>query len=103
MLHRRRRRIEVKARGHTYLHIADRVLPAPRAGGVSDEQIRAMAVENPGRIFKAQGAYERLLLKEVGCCNAASPGSLDQGEAARVVSEIDRGYNAGPLDSARGG
>ncbi len=40
-----------------YLHIPDRVLPALRAAGVSDEQIRTMTVENPLRIFEAQGAY----------------------------------------------
>jgi len=40
-----------------YLHIPDRVLPALRAAGIPDDQIRAMTVENPRRVFEAQGAY----------------------------------------------
>ncbi|MEX2245197.1 MAG: phosphotriesterase-related protein [Dehalococcoidia bacterium] len=39
------------------LHIPDDVVPALRAGGVTEEQIRAMTVDNPRRIFEAQGAY----------------------------------------------
>ncbi len=40
-----------------FLHIPDDVVPALRAEGVSEEQIRQMTVENPRRIFEAQGAY----------------------------------------------
>ena len=40
-----------------YRHISEDVLPALRAAGVSDEQIQQMTVENPRRIFEAQGAY----------------------------------------------
>ncbi|TAK56728.1 MAG: phosphotriesterase [Dehalococcoidia bacterium] len=40
-----------------FLHISDDVVPALRAAGVSDEQIRQMTVDNPRRIFEAQGAY----------------------------------------------
>lgn len=40
-----------------YLHIPDRVLPALRGAGIPDDQIRAMTVENPRRVFEAQGAY----------------------------------------------
>lgn len=41
----------------TFLHIPDDVVPALRQSGVSDEQIRTMTVDNPRRIFEAQGAY----------------------------------------------
>jgi phosphotriesterase-related protein len=40
-----------------FLHITNDVLPALRAAGVSDEQIRQMTVDNPRRIFEQQGAY----------------------------------------------
>lgn len=40
-----------------YLHIPDDVIPALRQAGVTDEQVREMTVENPRRIFEAQGAY----------------------------------------------
>lgn len=40
-----------------YLHITRDILPALRARGVTDEQIRLMTVENPRRIFERQGAY----------------------------------------------
>lgn len=40
-----------------FLHIPDEVVPALRAAGVSDEQIRTMTVDNPRRIFEAQGGY----------------------------------------------
>ena len=40
-----------------FLHIPDDVVPALRAEGVSAEQIRQMTVDNPRRIFEAQGAY----------------------------------------------
>jgi len=37
--------------------ISDQVIPALKQAGVSEEQIRAMTVENPRRIFERQGAY----------------------------------------------
>lgn len=40
-----------------FLHISDDVLPALRAAGVTEEQVRTMTVDNPRRIFEAQGAY----------------------------------------------
>jgi phosphotriesterase-related protein len=40
-----------------FLHISDEVVPALRASGVSDEQIRTMTFDNPRRIFEAQGGY----------------------------------------------
>jgi phosphotriesterase-related protein len=40
-----------------YLHIPDDVVPALRSSGVPDDQIRAMTVDNPRRIFEAQGGY----------------------------------------------
>ncbi|MBI5289857.1 MAG: phosphotriesterase [Chloroflexi bacterium] len=40
-----------------YLHIPDAVVPALRAAGVSENQIRAMTVDNPRSIFERQGAY----------------------------------------------
>jgi phosphotriesterase-related protein len=40
-----------------YLHIPDQVVPSLRSAGVSEEQVRAMTVENPQRIFEAQGSY----------------------------------------------
>ena len=40
-----------------FRHIPDDVVPALRNAGVSDEDIRTMTVENPRRIFEAQGAY----------------------------------------------
>ena len=40
-----------------FRHISEDVLPALRAAGVSDEQIRQMTVENPRRVFERQGAY----------------------------------------------
>jgi phosphotriesterase-related protein len=38
-------------------HIPDDVLPALRAARVTEEQITAMTVDNPRRIFEKQGAY----------------------------------------------
>ena len=38
-------------------HISDDVIPALKDGGVTDEQIAAMTVGNPRRIFEAQGSY----------------------------------------------
>lgn len=38
-------------------HIPDDVLPALRAAGVTEEQITAMTVDNPRRIFEKQGGY----------------------------------------------
>jgi phosphotriesterase-related protein len=40
-----------------FLHIPDDVVPALRQAGVAEEQIRQMTVDNPRRIFEAQGAY----------------------------------------------
>lgn len=40
-----------------YLHISRDVIPALEERGVVDEQIRTMLVDNPRRIFEAQGAY----------------------------------------------
>jgi phosphotriesterase-related protein len=41
----------------TFRHIPDDVIPALRAEGVSDAQIRQMTVDNPRRVFERQGAY----------------------------------------------
>ena len=40
-----------------YLHIPDDVIPALKQAGVPDDRVRAMTVDNPRRIFEAQGAY----------------------------------------------
>ena len=40
-----------------FLHISDDVIPALKEAGVTGEQIRAMTVDNPRRIFEAQGTY----------------------------------------------
>ena len=40
-----------------FRHIPEDVVPALRKVGVSEEQIRAMTVDNPRRIFEAQGSY----------------------------------------------
>lgn len=40
-----------------YLHIHDDVLPALRRRGVSEEQLTAMLVDNPRRIFSTRGGY----------------------------------------------
>ncbi len=40
-----------------YLHIHNDVLPALRERGVTEEQIRAMLVDNPRRIFATGGGY----------------------------------------------
>jgi phosphotriesterase-related protein len=40
-----------------FRHIPDDVIPALRAAGVSEAEIRAMTVDNPRRIFERQGAY----------------------------------------------
>ena len=40
-----------------YLHIHNDVIPALKERGVTDEQVNAMLVENPKRVFSAQGAY----------------------------------------------
>ncbi len=42
---------------YNYLHIPDVAVPALRAAGVSDEQIRTMTIDNPRRVFAAQGGY----------------------------------------------
>jgi phosphotriesterase-related protein len=41
----------------SFRHIHDDVIPALRADGVSDADIRTMTVDNPRRIFERQGAY----------------------------------------------
>src|SRR3989442_10821219 len=38
-------------------HIPDDVIPALRRAGVTDDQIQAMTIDNPRRIFEQQGAY----------------------------------------------
>lgn len=38
-------------------HIPDNILPALRDAGVTEEQIATMTVDNPRRVFEAQGAY----------------------------------------------
>lgn len=40
-----------------FLHITNDVIPALSKKGVTDEQIKAMLVDNPRRIFEAKGAY----------------------------------------------
>jgi len=40
-----------------FLHITNDVVPALQARGVTDEQVNQMLVENPRRIFEAQGGY----------------------------------------------
>ena len=40
-----------------FLHIHNDVLPALRERGVTDDQIRAMLVDNPRRIFSDPGGY----------------------------------------------
>jgi phosphotriesterase-related protein len=40
-----------------YLHIHNDVIPALKDGGVTDEQLTAMLVDNPRKIFESQGAY----------------------------------------------
>jgi phosphotriesterase-related protein len=40
-----------------FLHIPDDVVPALKDAGVTEDQIRAMTIANPRRIFEAQGAY----------------------------------------------
>ncbi len=39
-----------------YLHILDDVIPALRQSGVSEQQLRAMTIDNPRRFFETQGA-----------------------------------------------
>jgi phosphotriesterase-related protein len=41
-----------------YLHIHNDVIPALKERGVTDEQLHAMLVDNPRRIFERQGSYE---------------------------------------------
>lgn len=40
-----------------YLHIHNDVIPALKQRGVTDEQLTTMLVDNPRRIFEAQGGY----------------------------------------------
>jgi phosphotriesterase-related protein len=40
-----------------YLHIHNDVIPALKDRGVTDEQLTAMLVDNPRKIFESQGAY----------------------------------------------
>ena len=38
-------------------HISDDVLPALREAGVSEDNVTAMTVDNPRRVFEMQGTY----------------------------------------------
>ncbi len=49
--------VAVGAPNWHYLHITSDVVPALQERGVTDEQIHAMLVDNPRRIFEAHGAY----------------------------------------------
>jgi len=49
-------RIKVLPNWH-FNHIPDDILPALREAGVSEDDITAMTVDNPRRIFEMQGAY----------------------------------------------
>jgi len=49
--------IRANAPKWTFTHISDDILPALKRAGVMDEQVRAMTVDNPRRIFERQGAY----------------------------------------------
>ena len=40
-----------------FKHISEDILPALRSSGVTDEQITQMTVDNPRKIFEAQGTY----------------------------------------------
>ncbi len=40
-----------------FCHVPNDVVPALRKNGVSEEQIRAMTIDNPRAIFEKQGAY----------------------------------------------
>ena len=40
-----------------YLHIHDDVIPALKRRGVTEEQLTAMLVDNPRRIFSTTGGY----------------------------------------------
>ena len=40
-----------------FLHISDDVVPALKAAGVTEDQVRSMTVANPRRIFEGQGAH----------------------------------------------
>jgi phosphotriesterase-related protein len=40
-----------------YLHIHNDVIPALKQRGVTDEQLTTMLVDNPRKIFEAQGGY----------------------------------------------
>jgi phosphotriesterase-related protein len=40
-----------------YRHIPDDVIPALRAEGVSEDDIRTMTVDTPRRLFECRGAY----------------------------------------------
>ena len=41
----------------SFRHVPDDVLPALRAEGVTEKQIRAITVDNPRQIFEQQGSY----------------------------------------------
>jgi phosphotriesterase-related protein len=38
-------------------HIPDDILPALKSGGVTDEMITQMTVDNPRKVFERQGSY----------------------------------------------
>ena len=52
-----REQVEMLAPRWNFRHIPDDVLPALRQKGVTDDQLRAMTVDNPRRLFERQGAY----------------------------------------------
>jgi phosphotriesterase-related protein len=49
--------LPVTAPNWHYLHIHNDVIPALKKRGVTDEQLRTMLVDNPRKIFEAQGGY----------------------------------------------
>ncbi|MBS9533305.1 phosphotriesterase-related protein [Mycobacterium sp. M1] len=49
--------LPVAAPNWNYLHIHRDVIPALKARGVTDEQLRTMLVDNPRRIFEHSGGY----------------------------------------------
>ena len=82
-----------------FLHIPDDVVPALRQSGVSEEQIRLMTVENPRRIFEAQGG----VLRQRSSATARAAAPLMNVGRSRVVGVIGRGYNAGQFSPRNSG
>ncbi len=52
-----REQVEMMAPRWNFRHIPEDVLPALRREGVSEDQLRAMTVDNPRRLFERQGGY----------------------------------------------